>query len=348
MPVRAIVQPLQVPVQALLQHTPSTQKPRLHWSLAEHGWAVALVGVQVPPLLAVSQKSPEGHWRSVVQAVQTPIGVPTQYMLRQSVTSLQCKVSAQGEHDPPQSTSVSSPSCTPSAQCAELHLPIPSQTVPPLSLHDVPLGWSAVVHALDEQETTAQVVVLLVQSLVCRQATQAPLPSHTVPPAELHLVPAAASTGVQAPPTHETGAHVVLAMPEQSLVWRQATHLPLPSHCVPPLSLQVMPEATLVVPQTPSVQVACWQVVMGCVHSAETMQATHLPLPSQWAPPLLVHLVSSGRGVPLQHPAVHAAWVQSFGAVQLSAALHAVHVITPPVPIMVVVPVVVPPPVLEA
>jgi hypothetical protein len=38
------------PVQALLQHTPSTQKPLRHWVLPLHVWPVALFGAHAPAL----------------------------------------------------------------------------------------------------------------------------------------------------------------------------------------------------------------------------------------------------------------------------------------------------------
>jgi hypothetical protein len=64
---------MHVPVHASLQHTPSAQKPLEHWSAVVHAVAVGRVGVQVPPLLVVSQKLPPAHCASCEHAVQTPV-----------------------------------------------------------------------------------------------------------------------------------------------------------------------------------------------------------------------------------------------------------------------------------
>ena len=53
--------------------------------------------------------------------------------------------------EPPQSTSVSSASITPSEQCAATQLPVPLQTLPLFEVHAVPSGRSAVPHTWDWQ-----------------------------------------------------------------------------------------------------------------------------------------------------------------------------------------------------
>ncbi len=54
-PLAAALHAWQVPVQAELQHTPSTQKPLVHWSPPVQAAATASVTVQVPPLFVRSQ-----------------------------------------------------------------------------------------------------------------------------------------------------------------------------------------------------------------------------------------------------------------------------------------------------
>jgi hypothetical protein len=65
-----------------------------------------------------------------------------------------------------------------------------------------------------------------------------------------------------------------------------ATHLPLPSHTVPPLSEQVWVAGALVVEQAPPVHTAVEHTVPVDGQSVGERQATHLPMPSQNWPPL--------------------------------------------------------------
>lgn len=257
------------------------------------GLASGLVGVQVPPLLVVSQKSPVVHWVSCVHAAHC---VPLQYPLRQSPTTLQPSPSPHGVHEPPQSLPVSLPSWTPSPQLAETHFPLPSQTVPLLSVQVVPCVAFAVVHTLPAQETTAHRVGLSVQSAVATHSTHLPLPSHTAPPPLVHKVSGLAFVGAQTPPTQARTAQVV-PVTGQSVAWSQATHLPLLSQTVPLLSLQVVPLPTFDVPHTPAVQVACSHSVVGVGQSSATTQPTQAPWPSQRWPPLVLQGVSEGRSV---------------------------------------------------
>src|SRR5438105_2692636 len=67
--------------------------------------------------------------------------VPLQNVLRQSLPDARVLFVPQvAPHEPPQSTSVSSPSRTESAQCAATHAPWPLHTTPPASAssHVVP------------------------------------------------------------------------------------------------------------------------------------------------------------------------------------------------------------------
>jgi len=65
------VQPWQVPLHGALQHTPSTQAPLEHWSLAVQGIAGPLVGVQT----LAAQYLPVTHCVSLPHGVQI---IPTQ------------------------------------------------------------------------------------------------------------------------------------------------------------------------------------------------------------------------------------------------------------------------------
>jgi hypothetical protein len=160
-PVSAIEQAWQVPVHGVSQQSwlPAgpTQLPLAHWVLAVHGWPTGF------------------DW-------QMPL---LQYPLAQSAPVMQFFVLGQGAQvAPPQSTSDSSASFTPSMQCGATHVPLPSQTTPPLSLHVVPLG------ALVTPQVCAVVSHVFVlhavgcegQSAGAKHATQVPLPSHRLPP----------------------------------------------------------------------------------------------------------------------------------------------------------------------
>ena len=85
--------------------------------------------------------------------------------------------------------------------------PLPSQTVPPLSAHPVPLAVGVDTHALPVHATVAHFVLLSGQSAVATQATHLPLPSQTVP-LSVHGVSAGTSVVVQAPAgARRRGAH---------------------------------------------------------------------------------------------------------------------------------------------
>ncbi len=203
-PVAPQVEPV---VQAALQQLPVPLSPQTllaHWPLLVHvlppglpthlfilqssdeqsplAWHIlpSPQAGQVPPPQSVSVSVPFstpslqlGVWQ--VPFLQTP--------LLQSGPPLHILPSSQaGQVPPPQSVSVSVPSWLPSVHEAFTHLPLPSQTVPLLSLQVVPLEAGVETHMLPVQATLAHAVVLAVQSPVITQATQVPLPSHTAPP----------------------------------------------------------------------------------------------------------------------------------------------------------------------
>src|SRR6202042_3619142 len=86
-PFFAAEQAWQVPVQAVAQHTPSTQPPPLVGSHSR----------------LVEQDAPGAMYWQVV---------PLQFSVAQSPATAHVRPTAQGGQDPPQSTSVSSPSLT--------------------------------------------------------------------------------------------------------------------------------------------------------------------------------------------------------------------------------------------
>lgn len=49
-PVSAALHATHVPLHIVPQHTPSTQKPVVHWLFAPHGLPVPSVGTQLPPM----------------------------------------------------------------------------------------------------------------------------------------------------------------------------------------------------------------------------------------------------------------------------------------------------------
>jgi len=245
-PVSAFVQAWQVPEQAVLQQNWLPEGPMQlacrHWVLAVHDcpsgrraqvvlpwqkplvqsaavpqpWEVRQVlpcASQVAPPQSTSVSSPfltpsvhVGAWQvvpaSVVLALQTPS--------TQSPATRQLLVSAHlPQVAPPQSTSVSSPSLTPSVQCAETQLPLPSQTTPPLSVQAVPVAALVVPQAwaVASQELILHTVVGVGQSVGARQATQLPLPSQSLPPLSVQATPLVAS-----------------AVPQQSVVQVGVTH----------------------------------------------------------------------------------------------------------------------------
>jgi hypothetical protein len=238
-------------------------------------------------------------------------------------------------HDkPPQSTSVSSASLTPSLQWAETHLPLPSQTVPLLSLQLVPLAAKlAATHALLTQATVAHAVGLAWQSPVDTHGRQAPLPSQTLPPLSEQLVSAAAFITLHTPAEHTGKRHAVPVL-GQSLSCTHPTHLPFPSQTVPPLSLHEVPMAALLWPQAPcGLHVGVEQLVPVGGQLAGLRHATQLPLPSHRVPPDVLHMSPAARCVVPQQPLWHAATAQSpTGGGQFDAAAQAVH--EPPVPVL--------------
>ena len=159
-------------------------------------------------------------------------------------------------------------------------LPLPSHIVPPLSLHEVPgaAGMLPQVWAVGSHELRRQVVVCGAQSLAIKQATQAPLPSHSVPPLSLHGRPGGASTSMHRLTIglHKLAWQAVVVVFGQSAGMEQpGTHEPWPSQTVPPLSLQGMPAAALVVPHAPALQLLLWHAVAGAGQSLGTLH----PLP---------------------------------------------------------------------
>jgi hypothetical protein len=208
-PVCALVQPMHVPVHAWSQQTPSEQKPVEHWLAPVHGDPPAFEGVQMPPFF-VSQKLPAWQSVSIAHAVHV---IALQSPLAQSFATLHFLEFAHGAQSlPPQSTSVSSASCTPSVQCIATHVPLPSHTTPLLSVQAVPFAALLVPHvrAVPSHVLTLQSVVGIGQSVGATHATQVPLPSHTLPPLSVHAVPAFAFMVLQQPARHALVTHAVV------------------------------------------------------------------------------------------------------------------------------------------
>jgi hypothetical protein len=124
----ALLHAWQVPPQAMLQQTLLVQKPLAHSSPAEHAAPGTFWGVHVPPLFDRLQKLPPAHSPSFAQAAHTMLW---QKPLWQSESTRQSLVLAHaGQELPPQSTSVSVPSCIRSVQVGATHvLDATSQTI---------------------------------------------------------------------------------------------------------------------------------------------------------------------------------------------------------------------------
>jgi hypothetical protein len=188
-----------------------------------------------------------GGWQSVPE--HTP--------LTQSPATAQCccgEVSLHvAPHVPPQSTSVSPASLVPSVQWVATHVPLPSQTTPPPSVHAVPFAALVVPHACAVHAAILQAVVGAGQSVVTMQATHAPVPSQSLPPLSVHATPADAGVDEHVLLAHAFTLQAV-GWDAQSVATVQPTHLPAPSQTVPPV-VQAKPLTALLVPQTPPVHV---------------------------------------------------------------------------------------------
>jgi hypothetical protein len=162
--------------------------------------------------------------------------------------------------------------------------------------HTVPAAAFDVPQALLVQVLVWQTIVGAGQSLGARQATQVPLPSQTVPPLSLHLVPAVALVVLQHPPaSHASITHAVVDA-GQSVGLLQVTppsqELEMPP--VPVLELVAMPPLPVAVtPPVPLLELVAMAL----------LPVTVTPPP---APPWPEVVEPSIRTVPSQ-PAVAAA-----------------------------------------
>ncbi len=115
----------QVPEHAVSQQKPSTQLPLVHWLVAVHALPSPRSSVQTPlvPTVAVPQNWVAPQFASAVHASHTPA---LQNPLWQSPAARQSLVFGQGAHEPPQSTSVSSPFLAVSVQAAFTQVLVPN------------------------------------------------------------------------------------------------------------------------------------------------------------------------------------------------------------------------------
>jgi hypothetical protein len=142
------------------------------------------------------------------------------------------------------------------------------------------------------------------QSVGALHATHAPAPLHTWPPLSLHVVPAAALFVPHVFEAHVLVLHSVVCA-KQSVGALHATQLPAPLHTWPPLSLQVVPAAALLVPHMLEAQVLSLHTVVCAAQSDGALHPTH------W--PMLLHL---------RPPAPHVVPWATIGCVQLPLASH--------------------------
>jgi hypothetical protein len=122
----------QAPHETWPQQTPSVQKP-----LAHSPAAVQAEPGNFSPQVPLLQNWPVTHCVSKVQAAHA---MPPQKPLWQSSATLQSFLSAHDGHDPPQSTSVSSPSFTPSVHVGSWQRPSAPQA--PLKQSVPTMQWA--------------------------------------------------------------------------------------------------------------------------------------------------------------------------------------------------------------
>jgi hypothetical protein len=165
---------------------------------------------QVPPPQSAPVSLPFFTPSMQVGAWQVP-GVPLQTLSWQSLPALHFLPSPHRAQVslPPQSTSVSLPSRTPSAQLAATHRPMPSHTLPVPS-QAMPLLASVGTQAPPALHAgVAQTVPVAGQSSSARQARHLPLPSQSLPPLSEQLVIGAALAVMHAPFEQVAVTHIV-------------------------------------------------------------------------------------------------------------------------------------------
>jgi hypothetical protein len=200
---------------------------------------------------------------------------PKQYPFAQSAFTAHCFWSPHGGHDPPQSTSVSVPFQTPSVHEGAAHTP----AVQTLSLQSTfvaqPLLVAHLVGQGPPQSTSLSPPSCKPSTQVA--GTQWPLPSHVVPPSSVHVSPFWETTMAHLFETHAYAEHVV-PVEGQSLADAHSTHVPLPSHTLPPFSAHELPALACVVTHVFAREHAIVaQTVPVGGQSAVTMQPTQLP-----------------------------------------------------------------------
>jgi hypothetical protein len=120
------------------------------------------------------------------------------------------------------------------------HLPLPSHTVPPSSLHEVETAAESVPHMWLLHVASTHFVVGAMQSVAAKHAMQFPLPSHRDPPLSLHIVPDMAFVVPQHPSVHVAVAHVVVGAGQSVGIEHEvpASHVgppPVPMPPTPPM-----------------------------------------------------------------------------------------------------------------
>jgi hypothetical protein len=267
----------QPPAQALLQQTPSTQKP-----LAQVAFMAQVV--------------PSG-------AAQT---LPRQAPLEQSRLMVQVFPAEQGGQGPPQSTSVSVPFLTRSAQLG---------------------GWQ-----VPEEQTPLTQSVPPWQVLPSGHGAQIPPPQSTA--VSLPFFTPSAQLAAWQVPAEQTP----LAQSEPETHWTQE---PAPSHRTPPLEVHTEPAGLGDWPGTPATQRPTLQSLLADGRSPSSLAAARCPLPSHWfdlqSPGVgSLIFVPTGFGVSPHCPPAQVAAKQALegtGQVVASVQIGAVAELVPPQPV---------------
>ena len=284
-PVSALVQAWQVPLQALVQQTPSAQKPLVHWSVAVQACPFGRFPAQTPlwhsPLRQSASAAQVDALHVVADAQATPPGQPLGAGVEQAPAPLQVPT---GVSWPPLQEAL--PQAT--VEIAFRQPPLPSQNPswPQVVVPTAQAPFDDPPAATGLQAPVAQVMQVPVQA-VAQQTPEMQLPlvhwslAEQVDPSE--KVAAQVFPAVQYPPGQSVSAAHFVAQPVVAVQVK-----PLQSVVVPgvqlPLPSQVLDEVN-----PPPPQLAARQTVL-------LPNFSHAPLPSQW--PVFPHEAA----VPVAHP----------------------------------------------
>ncbi len=310
---------------------------------------------QVPPPQSTSVSLPSSWWSSHWLAMQTSV-LASQAVDVQSLSILHFLATAQvGQVPPPQSVSVSLPFCTLSEQSG-VHVP-PAHCAPAQSLPVMHILLGAHFGQVPPPQSTSVSLAFWTPSMQVG-AAQVPVVqtlSMQSEPTEHFLPSAQRSQGMVPPPPQSTSVSWPSSTPSvqpsdthrccgvqaspvgQSVFWRHATQVLIPSHTI--LVMHGVPMATIAVPGVPiASQVPVRQGFIGTGTFFVSSTGTMLPLPSHWVPwqsfvEFGSRLAPTGRNCVPHTPLAHVFSMHAVvGGGQSLGAMHWGPVAPPPVP----------------